>query len=1146
MKHQNEKMQVKGTVLVTVMTVMFIMVMFLMSTLVLTTSANRRSYYTYFETQAQFAAQAALDAITNNAYTSQDFKSFVDDLAVKGEDGKVTYKTGTFKVKFDNDTDIPLKEDEDNNKYVTCTISKCEDNFVWDPKANHLYKQPGWKISATAEVGHARNTSSFTAVNYLYSNALDGVASDIPLNSWQYDYMIKIGKQGESGETINNENQNSPITKHACVSLSNMPADNLASIGDTASGIYEYPDGRGRYRHEIQIHEVIKHQYWTEEINGKKTIQNDAVVYGQKTYINSNEIGGARLTMSLVQGQGAVFMGDLTDQSTKLVVISDALVGTHVTSFKNTPYIYIDGKAEMMHGSIGAVKYDNGVKYPKTNYNINGDNSDLFSTTPVTSPVNFIAGAYRDKDSKDSMFYGNVILFESGNPNGTAEGREANYNQSSFECDENPSKIGRFVEQNLTKSNLPDGTVGGNFVCNNAKLTINGNFKCGGDFLFSNPGGTIELNGKITAQGAVVINAAEISGNNSEIIADGGVFINPKTKISAGMLKVKGGADAKSGDSVNYDTLGNATDGCKVTEFNKTTPSEFTQSKTSAYIPTLGKQYSGKDFKSLCEDVMTGDPNYPADYTSNIPSASYDFRVFPYFMRPDEIWDEYVRWDIYGKDGKQGFPGNTEGENEAKTYRDNAKTKDALLAESIAAGHKYNVVAKSGKSARTDTDGTRNFLYTTSEKNNNFIPKIETVSKADSVKNLGYQDTFANMQTNFGTIKEMTAKVTIVDPTQTDENGNFLTKEIDRAEENIKLICHDENGNLVTEKEDSEISAYVINQQCAIEVKSGKKYFIDPTAGGHTETNPLVVAMYGTELDNVQIVVNNSAIYKIDKTGSSGEIDYTRPFPYGASSDDTVSYANNNPTKNVSNAACCDDEYTMDANGNATGPLHASRADVIIYLMNTEAGDEHTFDPKGGGLVDIHPSGAHAQLRKNHFSYQVNCDFPDGVVHNVTVDGKTTTIGNSWSKATTDDKATKFKYEMLPNVVFFTGKGSLGLEASTIWGAFVSPTTKIAFDTGSAAKQSCDYRVNKTDPLISTATSGNDFKGIMLVGSICCEKLSANNWRNVVFAGNVPSYSSGSTPGQDYYTSSGDGGNSNSPGLNRGGKLFDNDHMGQG
>ena len=72
-----KKGKVEGSILFTVVLVMMVMVVFLMATLGLTSSANRRSYYTYFETQAQYAAQAALDAVTNSAYTDGEFYDWV-------------------------------------------------------------------------------------------------------------------------------------------------------------------------------------------------------------------------------------------------------------------------------------------------------------------------------------------------------------------------------------------------------------------------------------------------------------------------------------------------------------------------------------------------------------------------------------------------------------------------------------------------------------------------------------------------------------------------------------------------------------------------------------------------------------------------------------------------------------------------------------------------------------------------------------------------------------------------------------------------------------------------------------------------------------------------------------------------------------
>ena len=79
MKRKMGKGKVKGTVLFTVVTVMLVMVVLLMTTLTLTTSAKRRSYYTYFESQAQYAANAAIDAVTFSAYNDANFHDWVTD-----------------------------------------------------------------------------------------------------------------------------------------------------------------------------------------------------------------------------------------------------------------------------------------------------------------------------------------------------------------------------------------------------------------------------------------------------------------------------------------------------------------------------------------------------------------------------------------------------------------------------------------------------------------------------------------------------------------------------------------------------------------------------------------------------------------------------------------------------------------------------------------------------------------------------------------------------------------------------------------------------------------------------------------------------------------------------------------------------------
>ena len=81
MEQNMKKGRVKGTVLFTVVAVMMVLVVFLMSTLILTTSAQRRTYYTYFETQAQYAATAALETVQNSVYSNEGFFTWMTNEA---------------------------------------------------------------------------------------------------------------------------------------------------------------------------------------------------------------------------------------------------------------------------------------------------------------------------------------------------------------------------------------------------------------------------------------------------------------------------------------------------------------------------------------------------------------------------------------------------------------------------------------------------------------------------------------------------------------------------------------------------------------------------------------------------------------------------------------------------------------------------------------------------------------------------------------------------------------------------------------------------------------------------------------------------------------------------------------------------------
>ena len=1096
MKQEHKKTKVKGSVLITVTMVMFIMVMFLMSTLVLTRSANRRSYYTYFETQAQFAAQAALDAVTNNAYHSSDFSDYVKGLGATN---------GSFKVYFDN-TNIPLKEATDkdgkDHKFVTCNIQKLEEkNYVWDSKSGQLCAQDGWKLSAVAEVGYGENTSKYTVVNYIYSNVRDDEESvSIPKNAWDYEYMLSIENHPGGTEEVDEPNivEDEKITEEGCVSLSEMGSDNQDSMGKASVGFFQFPDGRTKYRTKV------------------RALKNDGVCTGEMRIINSTELTGSFQHFALDKGCGFVIMGDLDTQN--YFWAWSNVPSSAITSYKEIPYVYVDDIMPGKTVGIGYMGVENKATTSVVGYN--GKNYDSVKSGTVTSPVNLYAGAWYESEKRDGtqapQVNGDMYLHDPA--------------LTSQMYGNNGNKMVQFVENNIKKLNGKAGYVGGDMICNNKTLRLNltmGNLEIGGDFLFTNPDGVIEISGDGTNEGQIkhfriggtaVIRAKEIRISKwVSIDAEGGLFIDPNTKVvdqtdgGPGRLYSDGQILREGSGSVSMSKLQAATEGKSVTYVDDGTEKDDEQSATHARIENLGITVDAEDFTELCTKIMNSRNGYPSDYTTKLGTGT-DYSLYPFAQRVDEIWEEYVRWDIYGSDGKPGFASAKAAEDYYNEVIAGTKTDNWLL-ESYAAGHTYKAVAKTGEAGNDgDTNeannwhGTRYFLACTPYKTeNSFIRKIETFDREEIKTSLAYQDSYAKLKAAYGTINE----------------------EFSPSEQDVLVYSHTKDG---TPDPKTIKDAQVVNESCKLCVDGGKKYFIDPTANNHSVENPLVIALYTKDNTwddhgRIEIIVNNSAVYEVKKSGVDSLKDYEKPFPYGC--EENTYQSNRNGTKLVDDSKCMDEEYEA--------AKHASRADVIIYFMGGDDPNSFSFEGNTTELF-IYPSGAYSQMQDNStygdISYLVDCPFPDG------------NKKNNWNNTT--PKEDKFKFEMLPNVIFFAHSGlTCDIGAGMLWGAWIGPTSTIASKTSSSApKAKVEYRLNTKSEKITF-----DYKACCWVGSIIAEKVDFDNWRNMVFGGDVPKYNGGGTkkliPKDETYSTSEGKADAESLGQNMG-KFFDNDHMAQG
>jgi hypothetical protein len=1042
MKQLKRLKTASGSVLLTVVMVMFIMVMFLMSTLVLTNSANRRSYYTYFQTQAQYAAQAALDSVTNNAYSSKEFYDYVD---------KLEGKTDTFRVYFENN-DMPLKKAEDGRKYVECTISPVDEpNYVWDKKTGKLYEQPGWKITAVAEVGTGKNTAQKSVVNYIYSTVVDKDAIEAPKNEWDYTYNSSVSQKDEIiKKTKKNPGTVEVGTEAALIQLGEDPTgsanDNMDSIGGNILGANLIPAGRTRY-----------------QTNWKRTIANDSVQAGDWTLVNNSSFGDCRTFFSAGANKGIRMFADINFVMTEYAFYSTASVND-VSEYRSMPYFFVEGKVEGAYANFGTGSQLRKVK---------GASTEGVAPVPNTTPIVVHLGALDNTyNTRKLGLKGDLYLHDPA--------------LTSVIKADGGSYFLTFTSNQIKKDNATNSNcVNGNFVCNNSSLTLTGEYNLHGDFLFTNPEGTLQLNGaKLNIDGAFVT-AANVTGSG-EINAKGGVF-------------------ALDSKSIAPNTKSNETDGYNVL--------------TSAKIDSIGFNDSATDAGSLVTMIKENRDGYPEDYEDNLDDAP-DYSLFPYYARLDEISDEYVRWDMTGEGGQEGH-----GFGYDKTGAFDG-TKDDLMKESIAAGHSYQYVKKSGNltneaNGKVIEEGGKpkvfnltfpathpnSAVYTngnlTTRGKNAFIPEYSPCAEVTNKSPSSLQE-----------VKDAYADKRTIDITN--------IKDVDNAQ-SVKVFGHDSEGTDQT----MNLTASVVNTSGVYRLKGGQAnyVFIDPyTAENATSEKPMVVAFCGgQDAQQIEFVVNNSARY--DKG-------YSNPFPFAANGD----YSGARPDSADSEGTDCETSYK---NEHMTVP---SRKDVIIYFMNEGSWDKQISSK----MIDLYPSGAYYQIKNGPIAFTVNVVYPDG------------TDKDTWNAITDNDK--KYKYEMMPNCILHLPAGDFGFQSggderrSEIWAAVLASETNVRFDADTKGRPDNEfqYRVDldEEEPVYLNgdyAIKDKD-KAIGLVGSLMCKSCAFANWRTIVYAGPVTT-SSGDTEEEDdilkhtaTYDEKKDG--DETLGDNVGGKYFGNDHMG--
>lgn len=596
MKKQNRNGKVKGTVLFTVVTIMMVMVVFLLSTLAITASAQRRTYYTYYQKQAQFACQSALDAISEELYTYQVNPSNAEATnAFEGKTSFYNWVTQTITVPgHENgkaiDIEFEYKDAGANGRVlnlapqsstgdtiVSCFIEKLpEKNILWDDEHASVVAQDQWKITATATVGTGRNQAEYTICNYIYQQEPDTETNgNFPENGaagWVMQDLTNTPSilPGQVHTTVTEEGVDPGSKAHAIYTMSAVhgaAANNLACLGPQTSNINLLPSGRGNY----DSYDYVKYE-------------NNMYTVGNYTTIGNIALNNHMNFLFQEPGEGAVFYGNLNNTNInpnegsfksifnpdvyKLQLNGESQAKYPPVPYNQLAYVYVDGRLTPNHLTFG----------------------------DAGQPVNIYAGCMTTIGEYKMVGdnYSDIYLYDP----------EQDSNLSS----NTGTNLSLFVKNNVSRSDYGKvGIVGGNIVCNNATLTFGTSSEIGGDFLFTNPAGIVTI-----ASGATV----KVHGSF----------------ICAGTLQ-------NNGTIVTVDDNGNATNPQKIYVKGQTNP---------ATIDCGLLNVTGMATSSFWTNIF---PGYTQSYQTAIGTDSaYYYGLFPFCSRLDEIFETYIRWDLASPD----------------------------------------------------------------------------------------------------------------------------------------------------------------------------------------------------------------------------------------------------------------------------------------------------------------------------------------------------------------------------------------------------------------------------------------------------------------------------------------------------------------
>lgn len=1038
------KQRVKGTVLFTVVTVMLVMVIFLMSTLILTTSANRRSYYTYYQTQAQYAAQAALDAITNYAYSDRTFSDWVVDTAdTIGVQHDIV-------VNFD-DTTLPLVDTNGMpTSQIVCTVELDEPNYIWDDVTKHIHEQRAWKITATAYVGSGKNRTEYQKVNYIYANVK---SDDLTGNENVVDYHMYTWDQNPEEtetETEITDEENPGSVARAVYTLSpTSGGTNMLTLGPQYSNMTSFPVGRMFY----QCDNVPQ-----------TSIDNDTAASGNALFVN-NYVSDNHFFMNFQQNsEGLVVYGDFRQLKNQVDIYADIAAAYKPTAssqwkYNQMNYVYVDGMFQAAQNCRIGMK---GGSYTKgTNY----------------MPINLYAGGVKctEGNSNPSLaVYGDTYLYD-------PELDSVWAGKGSY------THLSAFTTGLVTKSDTSPlvAKVGGNLVCNNNSIKFDANdpFTIEGDFIFTNPVGTINN----------VNNTVKITGKM--------ICACPEENVK-GKFEAAGGIVYDANGSANVDTkYASYSYATKVEAQNNYSLFPYAYRQDEIFeeyyrwdLAFEGTSDAWKEDPLVKESIaaghvwktkeMTGYYNPKSDETKTetetVVTPIYDTRVEVMSNTDFQTLSGHNIWGGAYIDGDTTYtPSNQRWDG---AYNDNVA--DVTISRKTGEETtEYTKTVRTRKVEGTEVLKTMKVPYTTPKLSNNwFIKKFNvvnpnTASSAVLTSGADYYNTLAGFTTTFtGAATKFSGGAT----------SNFMfyyegDKRVDGGSTDL--------GDVIVINEDCEINLKEYNE--TYDQNKLKTIFIDPTAKkaartttdaeGKQQVKPLAVVFSGSISNcNIQVIVNNSCSY------------------------DGAGYGEANCTA-----------YDL------TNKKYAARDEVYIFFKN---GFGAAAQP-----LRIYTSGAFDQVKNKTFDVISNPIYPTN------------------SKFSAVPVADQYKYQLVPNFYVFGEKDATYTFSNAFFinGEVLLADSKVSISDVTLTKtSSVSYREEYNTTAYGGEGQSH---AIACLGTMMVKDLLGTNNPVTIYIGDghrAGTRTKTETTYSDPVSSNSTGSSVKNPLVDDGKDYFNNDHMG--